>query len=547
MSTIPNPEISAASVRSRGFAPNQFAVFATALAVLGLSTIWPTILGLWALWTTDALKSIGMMVPLVSLVLILRAWRRLGWEAEGTWWGLVVLLITVTAVRLRDQADLVLVVSPQWAVFFPPLSLVAFAYTSGVVLLFGGTRLYRAALFPIALTWFVNPIPHIFNVLVDLPLQQASAHIARAFAMSLGYTLTPDRLRLMFTPDFGMFIAPGCNGIRGSATMGFIALIAGYVYRFRWYATALVVTGAVLLGYLFNLARLCLLVLYYVVAMHLPPLQSKAENADYVIGAGLFLIATLLLFAVIHRLRDGTIADTAVTKTPPEDVPMRARTSRTLYARLAAMAVLAIFGGTGLARTGFGTPTLSSDAAASRKFPSRLGNYLLVRSWNETLIAGPVIYVWAEYAPASGGTPISVGVSPVLGSHDTLICHSARGDDPVWQGQLTIPTLGNVPVSFSSAVFNDGATLYMEASTMCNAVACGEFATERTHLGFVYSRPDPKSLLTLAARRPIPILLRVETTDMSLSNAAARQQLTQNLQAFVASVRLGDLAQPNGP
>jgi exosortase J len=135
----------------------------------------------------------------------------------------------------------------------------------------------------------------------------------------------------------------------------------------------------------------------------------------------------------------------------------------------------------------------------------------------------------------------------VLGSHDTLICHSARGDDPVWQGQLTIPTLGNVPVSFSSAVFNDGATLYMEASTMCNAVACGEFATERTHLGFVYSRPDPKSLLTLAARRPIPILLRVETTDMSLSNAAARQQLTQNLQAFVASVRLGDLAQTNGP
>jgi len=93
-----------------------------------------------------------------------------------------------------------------------------------------------------------------------------------------------------------MFIAPGCNGIRGSVTMGFIALIAGYLYRFRWYANALVVIGAILLGYIFNLVRLCLLVLYYVAALHLTSLQNKAEGADYLIGGVLFLVATLLLF-----------------------------------------------------------------------------------------------------------------------------------------------------------------------------------------------------------------------------------------------------------
>ena len=51
-----------------------------------------------------------------------------------------------------------------------------------------------------------------------------------------------------------MFIAPGCNGIRGAVTMGLIALIAGYIYRFRWYAHVAVVAGAVLLGYVFNFA-----------------------------------------------------------------------------------------------------------------------------------------------------------------------------------------------------------------------------------------------------------------------------------------------------
>src|ERR1035441_10222921 len=93
----------------------------------------------------------------------------------------------------------------------PPPSLMLLAYGSAVVLLLGGVRLYRAALFPILLLWFANPIPSRFSLLVDMPLQHASAHIARGFAMSLGHSLTPDHLRLMFTPDFGMFIAPGCN------------------------------------------------------------------------------------------------------------------------------------------------------------------------------------------------------------------------------------------------------------------------------------------------------------------------------------------------
>ncbi|MGA1983119.1 MAG: exosortase J [Acidobacteriaceae bacterium] len=537
MSAIPDPVAGAVLARSRGFSSAQYAAAASVLAVLGVATIWPTVLGLWTLWTVDALKSIGMAVPVVSLVLILRVWRRIGWEAKGTWWGLALVLATVAAVRLRDQADLVLVVSPQWAVYFPPLSFVAFAYASGVVLLFGGTRLYRCALFPIVLVWFVNPIPHIFNVVIDLPLQQASAHIARAFAMSLGYPLTPDRLRLMFTPDFGMFIAPGCNGIRGSVTMGFIALIAGYVNRFRWYANAAVVAAAILLGYVFNLLRLCILVLYYVVAMHFHSLQDKAETADYVIGAVLFLVATLLLFTAIHRLRNANAeAETADGENIVTDASGLTRAS---YARLVVMLALVALGCTGVARGS--RAAASSTGTTAEKFPARIGNYALERTWDETLTTGPVVYAWAQYAPVGGGIPISVGVSPVLGAHDTLVCHSARGEDPVWQGQLTVPTASDTPVSFSVAFFNDGATMYVEASTLCDAGGCGEFATARTHFGFVYNRPDTKSLLNPGARRPIPVLLRVETIDETLPSDLAREQLTGSLRAFLGSVKLDDL------
>jgi len=549
MSTLPaTAEVSPLrSAGAEGLSASRAAGLAALVAILGLSTIFSTVGALWTLWTMDALKSIGMFIPLVSFVLVLRAWRSLGWEMEGSWWGLVILVVTAAVVHIRDQAILVFVFSPKWSIYIPPHSLVAFAYGAGVVLLFGGTRLFRAALFPLVLLWFVNPIPHIFNVLVDLPLQRASAHVARAFAIALGQPLSPDQLRLMFTPEFGMFIAPGCNGIRGAVTMGFIALIAGYVYRFRWYAHAAVVAGAVLLGYVFNFARLCTLVLYYLVALHFHSLQSKAEMGDYVIGACLFLVATMLLFYVVRRLSEspGQIKPPAMSSV--SSVGTVRGTS--FYPRFVGMLVLTLFSCYGVARayvqshSGAAAAQRKIDDSALGQFPERIGGYTLARTWNENLVAGPLIYHWAEYAPADGGPHISVGISPVMGSHDTLICHSARGEDPIWRDQLTIPTAGG-SIGFSGSLFNDGATQYLEATTLCNSGSCGEYSSDRTHFGFVYSKPTSRSLLSQDAQRPIPVLLKVETIDTTMPAELARQQMTTALRSFLAFADLGGLTKP---
>jgi exosortase J len=502
---------------------------------------------LWALWMNDALKSIGMFIPLVSFVLILRVWRSLDWEMDGSWWGLAILAVTAVVVHVRDQSILVFVFSPQWSIYIPPHSLVVFAYGAGVVLLFGGRRLFRAALFPLILLWFVNPVPHIFNVFVDLPLQRASAHVARAFAIALGQPLSPDQLRLMFTPDFGMFIAPGCNGIRGAVTMGFIALIAGYVYRFRWYAHASVVLGAVLLGYLFNFARLCILVLYYLVALHFTWLRSRAEMGDYIIGACLFLLGTFLLFYVVRRLSEAPSQIKSPAIRPSTGaVPVMP----SFYPRFFAMLAVVMISVYGVARTyvqthmGDYSAQMKADAQAPGQFPTQIGSYHLARTWNENIFSGPLVFHWAEYAPEDGGTHISLGVSPVLGSHDTLICHSARGEDPLWRDQISLPTAGNVVTSFSGSFFNDGATQYLEATTICNGGSCGEYSSDRTHFGFVYSKPTSQALFSQNPQRPIPILLKAETIDTTLPAEVARQQLMTAMRAFLSSVDLDSLTQP---
>ena len=524
------------------------AVLAVLLGVLGLSTIWSTVHTLWSMWTTDALKSIGMFVPVVSLLLILRVWRSLGWEMNGSWWGLAILVATAAVVQMRDRSILILVLSPQWQMSLPPPPLVVFAYGAGAVLLFGGTRLFRAALFPLILLFFVNPVPHIFNTMIDLPLQRASAHVARSFAIGLGQPLSPDQLRLMFTPDFGMFIAPGCNGIRGAITMGFIALVAGYVYRFRWYAHAAVVAGAVLLGYVFNFARLCILVLYYIVALRITWLQNRAEMGDYIIGACLFLLGTFLLFHVVRRLSEspGQIKPPAMTFAPAS----YSMSSASFYPRLGVLLILVLFSSYGVARSyayahsGPFAAQMKAEQDAPGQFPARIGRYTLSRTWNENYFTGPLIYHWAQYIEEGGASSVSLGISPVLGSHDTLICHTARGEDPLWRDQLTLATAGSVAVDFSGAFFNDGATQYLEASTVCSGGSCGERSSAGKHFGLLYSKPDTRSLFTQEPQRPIPILLRAETIDTTLPAELARQQLTTTMRSFVSSVDLDGLTQP---
>ncbi|HEV2575940.1 MAG TPA: exosortase J [Acidobacteriaceae bacterium] len=508
-----------------------------ALGVLGLFAIRSTCSALWAMWMNDPLKSIGALIPIVSIILILRVWRSLGWTLRGSWWGLAVLAATIAMVHVRDQAVIELVLSPSWTIVLPPHSLVAVAYTAGFVLLFGGVSLLRAAWFPVALMWFVNPVPHVFNRYIDLPLQHVSAMVARSFAHALGQALTPDQLSLMFTPKFGMFIAPGCNGIRGAVAMGFIALIAGYLYRLRACQWALLTLAAVLLAYVFNFVRLCGLVFYYVLALRFPWLQDHAAMGDYILGACLFFSATLLLFAALSRwspqcnLRLPRLAHSNPFVAPISRVP-------SLIFRCGAFMLLITMGSVSYARAML-RPASSSSAfvRGTGVFPQQVGTYKLQREWNESLMTGPILFHWAEYIQGSGNPVVAIGVSPTLGAHDTLICHAARGENWIWHGPLNLLTPdGIVPVSAS--LFNDGATQYLEAATVCTGAVCSETATDRTRFGLIYSRPAAHDLLTQNPARPIPILLRAETPDATLSTAQARKELTQSLSQFLSGADL---------
>jgi exosortase J len=529
--------------RSRVFQSRTVVALASLCAAAGLLTIWPSVQSLYSIWTTDDLKSMGMVVPLVCYLLILRAWKSLDYEIDGSWWGFAVLAGSAALMFLRDQMLLIVTINKDWLLQLPPLPLVAVIYAAGMVLLFGGMRLLKAAWFPVLFMWAVIPVPQTFSRMVDLPLQHASATVARAWAHALGQQLTQDKLRLMFTPEFGMFIAPGCNGIRGSITLGLSAIVVGYLYRFRWYVYAPVVVGAVLLGYLFNFLRLCLLVVYYKIALPYPWLQHHAKIADYVIGGCLFVCALALFFTVANKLRNdaGNTTEPAAAERPA--APSRGLET-TLWMRVAAVLLMAaIFGVDVVHEHRVEAARLATAAPAT--LPQHIGNFTLQRTWNETQF-GVLVYSWGDYATPTvngvQGVHVMLGVSPQT-VHDAEVCHLARGEDPTWHGQIVAATAGG-PVELTAATYNDGTTQELEASTVCDNGACRQYSESSQHVTVIYARPHRGVPLQSDATRPIPLMLKVESLDVLTPPSVMEPELQSTLTSFLKDANLLTLTAP---
>ena len=398
------------------------------LAAAGCLGIYREIALLWRCWTTDPLRSIGMLIPPVSIVLTLRVWRQNGWQMRGTWWGLLVIGLSFILSLIRESA-LFFVTGGGALVSLIPLSLPVYAYGSGVVLLFAGTRVWRKAWFPLGLLLLSQPVPILSSSMIDIPLQNISARVARSFAMLIHFAPTTPQLRLMFSPDFGMFIAPGCDGIRGAVALGYMALVLGYLKRVSFRRWAAYVAGGVLLGYLFNFIRLCVLVVYYRIALGHPVLEGVAKQADYAIGSCLFLVAMLIFLLLARQKRQNP----ATANLAPAGGGPSPRV-RNLFLKCAAfaaalLAVLALPSSVLRSRQPALASNLSSAASLAR-FPRQIGGFALTRAWYEQVAGKTLVQSGAYSAPGSDEIILAVWVAPSGYFHDPNSCWLARGLQP---------------------------------------------------------------------------------------------------------------------
>jgi exosortase J len=535
----PNGVFSAFSVRSDALflTPQTAAVIACASAAVGLLAVCSTVTSLIGIWESDALKSVGMAVPFVCFALILRDWRSIEFNTEGgTWWGFLLLAVGVLVVFLRDQSLLIVTVNKNWLLQLPPLPLVAVLYALSFVLMFGGRRLLRAAWFPIALMWAVIPVPQTFSRRIDVPLQHAGAVVARSFAHLIGVRLNSMDLKIMFSPTTGMFIAPGCDGLRGAITMGLTALVVAYYYRFRWFIFLPIVIGGVLLGYLFNFLRLCGMVIYDRFTVSYPALGPHEQLADHIVGGCIFVFALFIFFQVIDHLRQ-TPTTVAAPPIPRTQVP-----GWPIVTKALAVLVLATLFGADYLHSYRPKVSLYSPYPA---MPAAIGPYHLVRTWLDETTENVVVYTWGEYAIPGQLTHISLGISPHMDVHDAEVCHIAKGDDPTWHGQIDA-TLPSGRVSLAGVMYNNGVTQKLEASTVCDDGSCQQYTQSGQHVTMVYARPHKDLPLQSDPGRPVPLLLKVESSDTAAPAASVEPRLASTIADFLKQADLAALTMPFG-
>jgi exosortase J len=545
----------AASVEGLGRLPVGFyagvVLVMVAAGSLSLSLLWQTMFRLWA---TDALRSIGAVFPLVAFVGVFAAWRRLGWSVQGTFWALPLIGLSLVLARAIATSAFVLSYNDHRLFNF---GTVLFLYGSGVVLLFGGPRLLRASIAPLCLLLFINPVPGAFNSVVDLPLQHLSASTARSFAHLIGIQPTGEQLRMMFAPDFGMFIAPGCNGVRGSITLGYLALIFGYARSLHPRTLALTTLAAFLLGYALNLLRLCVLVVYYQVGVSFPSIQKHGVGIDYAIGSALFLLATVGLGMLIRSLEPSPetgrreVQQGAVPENPrfPQGV---CRPSYSVIARaLCFLGVTLAFIVPELRPIPLLSALRPNEQEALGSFPPAVGPYRLTRTWAEHDSNGTIVLAMAAYSviQSTGDTARNFTLGLWVGSPTHLIanCKFSQGLLAQWAGSFDATSRQALPVHFVTSFYDDGISRQYDAESTCSESGCLGHLRAYSHEGFFFKAPglsDP----TFAPRgNSLPILLRREWLDSEPTPSAdLRAQFEVDARLFMAQVDLRPLLAQDG-
>ncbi len=511
------------------------------LAAAGCLGIERELALLWRCWTTDPLRSIGMLIPPASIVLTLRVWRQHGWQLRGSWWGLVLIGAAFFVSVLHQTAELFLTAGSA-LVSLIPLTLPVYLYGSGIVLLFAGSHVWRKAWFPLALLLLSQPVPVLTSSMIDIPLQNISARVARDFATLIHFAPTTPQLRLMFSPDFGMFIAPGCDGIRGAVTLGYLALILGYLKRVSLRRWAAYVVGGVLLGYLFNFIRLCILVVYYRIALGHPALEGVARQADYVIGSCLFLLAILIFIRLASmKEKPGPIdpaQDDQRGQTRNENPPL---SLQKLFARSAAfaallLAVLVLPSSALRSSQRAQEPSQTSNASLSR-FPKQIGSYALTRSWYEQSGGQTLVESGAYSAPDSDEVILAVWVAPFVYYHDANSCWLARGLQPERVASLPFVTAQGSSLDLSAGYYNDGVTDSIVVSVACTPGSCSQSQQVATkgHVSFFVLKPQVNELADGAAH-PVPIMIRIDRPQTGAPSGITQAALTTETRKFLSGL-----------
>jgi len=331
--------------------------------------------------------------------------------------------------------------------------------------------------------------------------------------------------------------------MRGAVGLGYAALIAGYVKRVSWGRWFCYVSGGVLLAHLFNLIRLCALVLYYRIAIGHTAIENLAKQADYMIGGTLFLVAVLLFLAIIFR-------PSAVSVAKPQPFRLGARahvdSSRILVLRISILCVLGPMAAIPAIKavridshsilSSLRTGRLKPDDL-DKLLPKQIGDFRLVRAWQEESPLGISMESALYKNPAS--QEVTLGIWLLRNRHNAHDSWIVRGESPEMRAERRFTTALGRTVSFETALYSDGITDRFAGTVECTPLVCRtDLAGLQSTTLFFSNNPDFET----DGARTVSFFFSAERIHDDKPKDRTLRELSSEVQTFLSYVDLPELS-----
>ena len=177
-----------------------------------------TLQGMAGQWWTDEDMSHGFLVPIVILWVVWRERER--WRAlprDPSWWGFA-LLVPAACLQFVGALGVGLFAG----------SLAFLLSVAGALVCLGGVDWLRTAAFPFVLGLFMLPKLAIVYNQATLPLQLLASRIASGILTSAGIGVIREG-NILDVGGHRVAVAEACDGIRYLLSLGFTALVVGYL------------------------------------------------------------------------------------------------------------------------------------------------------------------------------------------------------------------------------------------------------------------------------------------------------------------------------
>src|SRR5713101_7017282 len=206
---------------------------AASLVLLVGLLYWRILIALVRQWGEDANYSHAFIVPIFCLWVLWKERRRiLAAPFKPSWFGLFVVLGALDLLVLgRLGAEL----------FLARTSLLFLV--AGFIIQFRGWQFFRRVLFPLAVMFFMIPLPAIIFNAITLPLQFQASWLASAMLGLVGVPVLREG-NVIRLPSITLDVAEACSGIRSLVSLMTLAVIYGYLSETRtWRRVALVLAA----------------------------------------------------------------------------------------------------------------------------------------------------------------------------------------------------------------------------------------------------------------------------------------------------------------